>query len=474
MEDTGAAPRTSNLLNATAPPGRVLVGTAAVALVLGLSRWGTNIGFSPLFITDVLIAFSLVNWALSSRMKGARPVTGWVSRATPTFLFQAFFFFMLARFLFAVGNGPIFMWLRDGIPFLYGIMAFVAARSLAISEASTRAKTMRVFWYAMGFHLVWTSLVHFTGTNAGFPVPGIFSAPVFQLRPDIDSAIIAVTVGMCLRQLLVGKHKFWALAGMLVGVITVFTLGTRAGLISVFVALALSFGLTYAATHKLNRRRVAMVLSVPALILIIAIALPATTPGQRLIATIDSSQSGTGAQQNAQGTQRAREMVWTAIIDWTGKDTARQLVGSGFGNDFLEESGSKTLLEGTTYTNVRSPHNWFVGIYARMGLVGLALSIAFIGQLLAIMARHRQRIGDDPLFSLSALTIVAILPVASLGVVLEAPFGAVPFFWAAGILMTLAPVRHRSEAGHAGRALAPDRDSDRSASVTPTGRNPRP
>jgi len=441
--------RASSLLTTAVPPGRVLVGTAAMALVLGLSRWGTNIGFSPLFITDILIALSLVNWLLTAKLTGRRPLSGWVPRSAPTVLFQLFFFYMLARFLFAVGNGPILLWLRDGMPFLYGIMAFISARSLATSAGPTRALTMKVFWWAMGVHLVWTSLVHVTGTQSGFSLPGgVFSAPVFQMRPDIDSALIALTVGMCLRQVMLGRHRTWAVLGILVGVATVFTLGTRAGLISVIIALAVSYGLTYSAIHKLSGRRVAMVLMVPAVVVLLAIVLPMTTPGKRLLATVGevtsssaASAADVGAQENAQGTQRAREMVWSATVDWTNETTARHLFGSGFGNDFLEQAGVKSFLEGTTYTNVRSPHNWFVGIYARMGLIGLSLAAVFIIQLMYLILRHRQRIGEDPLFSLSALTVVAILPVATLGVVLEAPFGAVPFFWASGMLMTLAPAR---------------------------------
>jgi O-antigen ligase len=125
------------------------------------------------------------------------------------------------------------------------------------------------------------------------------------------------------------------------------------------------------------------------------------------------------------------------VIDWTNEEPVRQLVGSGFGNDFLAESGTKAFLEGTTYTNVRSPHNWFVGIYARMGLVGLALALAVIGQAGWAVWKNRRRIGADPVLAISALVIASILPVASLGVVLEAPFGAVPFFWALGVIHAL-------------------------------------
>jgi len=428
----------------------MLVGTAAVALTLGLSRWGTYIGYSPLFITDLLIALSLINWLVSDSLKGFRKPSGWVPRSLPTGLFIAFMVFVVFRFLFSLGNGPLLDWIRDAVPFLYGFLAFVSARSLALSTPGTRSRTMRLLWWAINFHLVWTALVVITGTAKGFAIPGpTFTVPFFEVRPDIDAALIAVAVGMLLRNAILNRHRVWSVGGIALGLVTVLSLGTRAGLISVMISMVLAFSLTFASTSKMSPRRAAMVFVVPFVIVLAAVVLPMTTPGQRLIATVDPSQAFSAAQQSAQGTQRARELTWSTVISWTNEDTLRQVVGSGFGNDFLEQSGTKAFLEGTTYKNVRSPHNWFVGIYARMGLLGTALIVGVIIQLAAIIWRSRRRIGSDPLLTASALIVLSILPVATLGVVLEAPFGAVPFFWAAGILMTLAsPISQVSRTDH--------------------------
>ena len=465
--------RESRLLGHDAPPAKVLAGTAAVTLVLAFGRWGTNIGVSPLFITDVLIAFSLINWLITNGSKGSRALTGWVPRSSPTALFIVFMVFVVFRVLFSLGNGSILDWVRDAVPFLYGILTFMAARSIATSVAETRDRTMRFLWWALCVHLAWTAVVVLTGNGQGFAVPGpFFNAPLFQLRPDADAALIAVAVGMLLRNFLLKRHRFWSLAGVVLGSVTVLNLGTRAGLISVVFSLTLAFVLTFSGSVRGHPRRTAMIFAVPFIIALTAVILPVTTPGQRLIATIAPTQAVSAEQQSAQGTQRARELTWTAIIDWTGEEPARQLVGSGFGNDFLFESGTKSMLEGTTYTNVRSPHNWFVGIYARMGIVGLALASAVIIQAGLLVWRHRRRIGSEPLLATAALVIGSILPVATLGVVLEAPFGAVPFFWALGIIHSLGwPRRESTEKPVSASNFVP---RSRQLSISTRNRTPRP
>jgi O-antigen ligase len=418
--------------------GKVLVGTSAVVLVFGLSRWGTNVGISPFYITDVLIALGLIAWLLRVRLKGKPPLSGYVATAGPTRFFSVLYIYIVLRFLTSLGNGPTFDWIRDATPFLYGILAYVAAHSAATSTASSRERTVKLFWFALVFHLVWVAISVAVGNHGGLQVSfPLFGAPPFQMRPDIDAALVSVAVGMCFRQLMTGTRRFWSFAGVIVGSATVLGMGTRAGLISLFVALGIAFAVTYASSHKLSPRRVLMVLMVPALLLAMAVVLPQTTPGQRLLATIDSTQAGTVVQVNAQGTQRAREMTWERVIDWTEETPLRQAFGGGFGNDFLDESGSTSYLEGTTYTGVRSPHNWFVGVYARMGTIGLALVAVVISQIAAISFRQRVRIGRDPLLFIALLVVVSVLPVATLGVVLESPFGAVPFFWCAGLLLAL-------------------------------------
>lgn len=74
-----------------APEPRLIAGTIVVAVVLAFSRWGTNIGISPLFICDVLIAFSVVHLFITRGVKGAPARVAGIRGVTP--LFAVFFTF---------------------------------------------------------------------------------------------------------------------------------------------------------------------------------------------------------------------------------------------------------------------------------------------------------------------------------------------------------------------------------------------
>jgi O-antigen ligase len=433
----------------------LLLGTSAVALTLAATRWGTNIGISPLFLTDVLLLLGLISALLVTRKRGIGPLSGFTGRHRPSALFVVYFLYVIARFLFSISNGPLADWVRDGAPFLYGFLAFVSAGAIARSTEAMRARTMLVFWWALGAHVAWMLAVTFTGWS-GLATPlGV----LFQMRPDIDAAILGVGAGLFLLQLFRVKKKIWpamALAGSLVGVLS---MGSRAALISLVLSLTLAFAIRYSATAKKRASRVFLQLALPVLVVGILVALPFTTQGERLLATIGNTQGESANQASAAGTEQARQLVWNGIFEWVGEDTPRVFLGSGFGNDFLAQSGTLTYLEGTTYNNVRSPHNWFVGIYARMGIVGLALAVMVCLQLLLTIVRNRQKMASEPLLATAGLLVVAVIPVAILGVVLEAPFGAVPFWWAAGIVFALrsdAPPRARSTSptGRSQRTLA--------------------
>lgn len=414
---------------------RAIVGTAAVALILACGRWGSNLGNSPIFLTDILILLGLIGWFIASAKQGPREFSGWVPSRRPGVVFVIFFVFVCFRVAFSISNGPVLDWIRDAAPFLYGFLAFVSAVTLARSSPQARARTIKVFWWALSFHLLWMIGVTITGFT-GLQTP-IGEAPIFEVRPDIDAAILGVGAGMYLLHLFTTKKRFWAIAAFSASIACVLLMNSRAALLSLGVSLVLAFAIRYSTTPGRSSARTAMQLIVPVLVIVALVVLPTTAPGQRILATIDRSQASTDGQRNAQGTERARQLVWARVVEWTNEDTARQLVGSGFGNDFLTQSGTVQYLEGSTYDNVRSPHNWFIGIYARMGIVGLVLALLVCLQLVLLIIRNRKMLGDSPLLAVSGLIVVGFLPVATLGVVLEAPFGAVPFWWAAGVIFTL-------------------------------------
>lgn len=84
---------------------------------------------------------------------------------------------------------------------------------------------------------------------------------------------------------------------------------------------------------------------------------------------------------------------------------------------------------------MRSPHNYLITSFARLGFVGLTIVVGLLVTLLTAAARTIRRGPPDELTSLCVLLVIALLVVAMLGVILESPFGAAPFYWAAGILL---------------------------------------
>lgn len=419
---------------------KVVVGTSAVALILAATRWGSYLGVSPLFLTDVLLFLGFVQWFLLRQRNGQPPRDELLARDRPGMPLALFFCYVLARITFSLGQDVTLSdWVRDSAPFLYSFIAFVSAASIARSTKAARDRSARVFLVALTAHLVWATFSIFTGF-AGFPLPG-GAAAVFQIRPDIDMAILGVGAGMFLLRAFRTKKRFWPVIGILVSLADVLSLQSRAGLLSVVASMFVAYLIFYAGTPARSGRRLFSQMLVPLALAVAVVVLPQTGPGQRLIATIDSSSATTAQQLSAQGTEQARRLVWTRVIEWTNENPSRQVFGSGFGNDFLSESGTLSYLEGTTYENVRSPHNYFVGIYARMGLTGLLLAAGVVISLLATVFRRLRVAAEDDVIAIASLIVLAILPVASLGVVLEAPFGAVPFWWAAGVVLATSPAR---------------------------------
>lgn len=426
-----------NLLERKPAPTKALVCTLAVALMLAGTRWGSYIGYAPLFLTDILIAVAIVDRALGRAVHGA-PKAPMIGKAQPTLLFTAFFLFVAFRGLFAADLFTM-AWIRDIVPFLYGVIAFLSAGAYARSATAERKKTMKYLWWALIFHLIWVSVVTLGRVPAtGFAkMPGS-DVPLLSTRPDVDMAFLGLTAALLLRRLIRNEcSRFWGAAALLLAVVTTASMHSRAGLISLALALAISFGLTYASASQQSGRRFLMVLAVPVVLAVSIAGLAQTTPGERLLASITTTSTGSLNEQSARGTERARELTWGGVIDWTLEGTSRPLFGGGFGNDFLTESGVIQYLEGTQYTSVRSPHNWFIGIFARTGIIGLVLIIGVLLSTVRTVCRNRRRVGEDEILTTSAIGLAVLIPVGALGVVLESPFGAIPFWWFLGIIMTM-------------------------------------
>lgn len=429
------------------PPVKAITCTLAVALMLAATRWGSYLGESPLFLTDVLILAALVDRAVGGAMFGriSRVRPGF--RLGPPYLVLALLAYAGFRMLLSGSFALTVTWFRDGAPYLYVALALVSAHALARATPRSLELTMTWLWRALLFHLAWLCLLAVVGEQTSFSTPRPFLAGgIFYARPDIDSAVLGITAGLLVRRVLLGQGRARALVGLAAVGVAASGFTTRAGFIAVALCIAVAVGYSYVASQKMSLKRLAIAVLVPTAILGALVVLPSTTVGSRLVATIEPDKATAVAQQNAVGTTDARRKTWSGVIQWTTSSQTRTLFGTGMGEDFLAASGTLKYLEGTDYEGVRSPHDYFVGTFARLGLVGLGLLIGIVLQLLRQMIRFRRRIADEELLTFAALTVVGIIAVASFGVVLEAPFGAVPFWWAAGLLLALTRVGASDEA----------------------------
>jgi hypothetical protein len=328
--------------------------------------------------------------------------------------------------------------LRDAAPYVYGLATLATFLLPTRHEGVWRPIAYSVFVV----HGLWVLVLpHLHGFPWSLPTLGA-DAIVLVARPDVDAAVLGIGAAFGLNDLLRHRPSNWyrmlgLTAFVALSLVGVTTLQTRAGLLATIAVATV----TVAVGVRANRKASSTVMSglhrpVPSLmkavawgsIGIVALSLVLLTPtGSRLTAG-----AFTGSSQ-ARGTIDVRAEVWDKVTTFTFRDPRRTAIGVGFGRNFVDESGARQALEGTVYTNVRSPHNYLVGTLARLGVFGglLALLVIVFGWALAMTTL---RTDPGPLTTLAALVALAMPVVALLGVVLESPFGALPYFWAIGQL----------------------------------------
>lgn len=136
------------------------------------------------------------------------------------------------------------------------------------------------------------------------------------------------------------------------------------------------------------------------------------------------------------GTAVWRYTWWSALIQDTLSTPEQTLVGVGFGADITWPLG---MDQSNTERPLRSPHNIAVNLFARTGVIGVVLWVVMLGVWLYSVLRGIDRAlragktaESDRLLWMCTYA-VTILVVALLGVVLESPLAAIPFFLLLGM-----------------------------------------
>jgi hypothetical protein len=423
------------------PRTQALAGTLAVCLMLAASKWGSYIGVAPLFMTDVLLACAVIHFMattfiLKQPLRPPPPSHLWLIGVLALWSF--------VRFL--LGGIPSITAVRDYAPYLYSAVAFLSAYSFSNASEGSRDRTGRLLWWALLFHTGWVCL------NVVFPnlrslTPEIGGIHILHLRTDVDGAVLGITAALALVRWSRGKGN-WNFALALLSWALILPLTSRAALLGAITAALLAGGVIRAQRHRSQGQgnRQLLVVFLPIVILTIAALLPQTTVGGRLLTTFGGTPESSVGLSGA-GTTQARQDAWAALINYSLSDPERAIFGVGFGPDYMIDSGAGFELLGTSAdleeSGVRSPHNYYLGTMARLGLVGLSLVLAISVLGLVLGWRHRRTMAESDLVATAGFATAGLLLPATFGVVLESPFGAIPFFWSLGVLLALPNVSHR-------------------------------
>ena len=395
--------------------------------LLATSKWGSYLPFTkPPYISDIVLGFLLVRRILIGRDRSA-------TRSSPDGTLLRPFIIALLLWIsleFARGSYSLTA-IRDFAPYFYAVSIFL----LAAPTSSMRNTMGRIIDGVLIFHGAWISF--------GLLVPSIYrhlpflagQINILAPRNDFDGAVCAIFAAYALHRALSGRSIVLNLFYTGWNVVLLLALKERAGLLSFGLDLVVVALLTRDRTRLTRAARAKALFPILLLTLpLIVITFNSSSTYQRLLADVHTYVPFVHASPQFAGattTQHAREKAWKQTVHWVGQTNTRELAGVGFGPDFMHQSGADILLLGGRSSDVRSPHNYFVGTWARLGFVGLVLvsSITLCGLWLAVKVRSMARPLED--VDVLAIMVVVGLPIAAaVGVILESPFGAIPWFWA--------------------------------------------
>jgi len=426
----------------------VVAGVSAVILLVVGTRWASYLGRSPVFLTDILLAFGIAHYVIGRMTVMERFL---VRPAIQIPLPRPWLPSLLAGWAaarFSVGGNLGIDAIRDVVPYIYAAVAIVGWSAIQRVSDLALNRTRGLLVAALVAHAVWFFLVGVIAPGIDEKLPTLAADQGVHLltpRNDIDTALIGLLAAILLLRLLRGgvRHRGLLLIGLVSSWAAIFSTGSRAGLIGALLANATAI-MCVLTSRKLtpSRQQIIVASLLPVFALLVAI-LPATTIGARLAGSLGGTEAETSAvADGAAGTQRARSQAWQNLYDWTVADYGRLAIGVGFGPNFMDESGTAPLLVGPVTAqdgNIapRSPHNYWLGTFARLGAIGLAAALLAGLGVVRRAWRARSYLADDEMMFVVTVLPLALLVPATLGVVLESPFGSVPFWWCIGASLAM-------------------------------------
>lgn len=375
-----------------------------IDLVLSLStgRWGAWIGLPNLgiFLIDVILLIAFI--------------CAWLEGQLDLFPKVAI---VIVFILLQFSRNPttdFVLRIRDLLPFIYLAIFGMLRKSIKDIPRSSLMHCLRI---ATAISFIWNVSVSI-GLLKPFMLNPISGIEIFSQRPD--HAGVVAGIGCLVWGSSWGYPKGIKFSFPMVVfpylflVQTLLTTG-RAGLLAVL--LCFFFIIFFEGSALISKRKRAFFFTIVALTIAITPAIIQILPENSAIARFGVVAKNEVAARGGSGTASARKFAAGLVLAWT-RENKHVLVGAGPGYEILIESGAVKWLSGSL--DVRYPHNWWISIYSRFGLVG---SVLWIWILLNFWSQ------GSSLRHYKTPIILAILVVASLGVIIESPFGLWPLYF---------------------------------------------
>ncbi len=419
-----------------------LAGVAIDALVVGGVLFGYlvgNRGFAqlhtpglPLLPGELALGVGMVVLAWQTARTKALPVR----RDALNFLLLCWLALGAARLrLDFPAHG--FVAVRDFATLYYALFFFLAQ---AMSADPGRRRWLERCLTA-GFALVAPVFLAFTRWPDFFSAHlAVFGVPLIYVKSDVAGGFMVAGVFWFLATPTLANRR-WAFALASLNLVGVALSNSRAAL----VALAVACGWLAVCRDWRRLRPIGAMAATGLMVLLLATAASDRPFTQSLIYRLYASATSTmdfNASTNYESAglgdkldnNQFRLIWWQAVVDET-LDRGPWL-GLGFGYDLADQFLRIYYGEGGEDFSARSPHNFLLTVFARMGAVGLAFLLVPLGVIAMRTWRAGRRSAahtdGDPSLGLW-LGAWGILVSACFGVVLEGPMGAMVFWTVLGL-----------------------------------------
>jgi hypothetical protein len=257
------------------------------------------------------------------------------------------------------------------------------------------------------------------GVLKEFTISNLTGIPIFSQRPDHFGFVAAIGIIVwCDKKFNKFFAPFMRNAIVFVFLLEVALLPGRAG------SLAAIFGVIYLVispdrnsqrNRALGRRIIYGIL----MLVIVGSTISAFLPEQSALKRSGLIPGSQISRSSGQGTADARITAQKRVIEWTFENNF-EVFGAGPGLEIVLESGAYKSLSGAV--DVRQPHNWWVSLFSRFGFFGFFYWIFLVTYYLGPLKRSN-------FMQPRTFILGAILITSTFGVILESPFGLIPFYF---------------------------------------------